>query len=127
MTYDAAHGITVLYGGVLRWRGGVIFFGDTWKWDGGAWIDRNLSGPGPGAMVCDAARDVCVHVGEAGTWELGPACPADVNADGYVNSQDCFHFLAAFFGGEPTADFNADQIINTQDFFDFLAALFAGC
>ncbi len=54
-------------------------------------------------------------------------CAADFNSDGFVNSQDFFDFLAAFFGLQPTADFNADTFINSQDFFDFLAAFFAGC
>jgi hypothetical protein len=54
-------------------------------------------------------------------------CPADFNHDTFVNSQDFFDFLAAFFMLQPTADFNHDTFINSQDFFDFLAALFAGC
>jgi hypothetical protein len=56
-----------------------------------------------------------------------PSCPADFNADGFVNSQDFFDFLGAFFAGKPAADFNADTFINSQDFFDFLGAFFEGC
>ncbi len=54
-------------------------------------------------------------------------CAADFNNDTFVNSQDFFDFLAAFFSLQPAADFNADGFINSQDFFDFLAAFFGGC
>ncbi len=58
----------------------------------------------------------------------GPVhCAPDFNADGLVNSQDFFDFLAAFFASSPTADFNLDGLVNSQDFFDFLTAFFAGC
>ena len=64
---------------------------------------------------------------ESGGFWTGIPCAADFNADGVVNSQDFFDFLAAFFAGEPAADFNADALINSQDFFDFLGTFFAGC
>ncbi|MBC7771180.1 MAG: hypothetical protein H7210_01665, partial [Pyrinomonadaceae bacterium] len=56
-----------------------------------------------------------------------PACPADFNADGEVNSQDFFDFLVAFFATESLADFNHNGVVDSQDFFDFLAAFFVGC
>jgi len=55
------------------------------------------------------------------------ACTADFSGDGFVNSQDFFDFLTAFFALAPNADFNHDSFINSQDLFDFLAAFFAGC
>jgi hypothetical protein len=61
------------------------------------------------------------------TLPFPPACAADFNADGAVNSQDFFDFLAAFFAGTPSADFNHDGVVNSQDFFELLTALFAGC
>lgn len=80
----------------------------------GAWNDNQ-----------DAPGDVVVY----GAVEVAgpPACRADFNGDTFVNSQDFFDFLVAFFANTPNADFNMDGFINSQDFFDFLAAFFAGC
>lgn len=58
----------------------------------------------------------------------GPKCPCDWNSDGFLNSQDFFDFLVAFFGND--ADFNNDGFTNSQDFFDFLTCFFSiptGC
>jgi len=52
-------------------------------------------------------------------------CPCDWNSDAFLNSQDFFDFLAAFFSNN--ADFNNDGLTNSQDFFDFLGCFFAGC
>lgn len=52
-------------------------------------------------------------------------CPADLNFDGVVTSQDFFDFLGGFFGGQ--ADFNNSGQTDSQDFFDFLAAFFTAC
>jgi hypothetical protein len=60
-------------------------------------------------------------------FEVLPACEADFDHNGIVNSQDFFDFLNAFFAVAPAADFNADGIVNSQDFFDFTTAFFAGC
>jgi hypothetical protein len=54
-----------------------------------------------------------------------PACVADWDGSGVVNSQDFFAFLADFFAQD--ADVNADAVTDSADFFAFLAAFFAGC
>jgi hypothetical protein len=75
MAYDAARGVTVLYGG----RGESADFADTWVWDGSAWSARDVDGPGPlnvHEMVYDPVRERVVlfggfHAGEtyADVWE----------------------------------------------------------
>ncbi|MBC7771476.1 MAG: hypothetical protein H7210_03160 [Pyrinomonadaceae bacterium] len=54
-----------------------------------------------------------------------PTCPCDLDSSGFVNSQDLFDFLSAFFSGD--ADFDGSGATNSQDFFDFLACFFGGC
>ncbi|MBC7773770.1 MAG: PQQ-dependent sugar dehydrogenase [Pyrinomonadaceae bacterium] len=56
-----------------------------------------------------------------------PLCPADFDADGAVNSQDFFLFLAAFFDNQLAADFNHDLTVDSQDFFAYVAAFFKVC
>jgi len=56
-----------------------------------------------------------------------PVCRAAFNGDMFVNSQDFFAFIVAFFAPAPNADFNNDDFVNSQDFFDFIVAFFAGC
>lgn len=56
-----------------------------------------------------------------------PRCAGDFNANGVLESEDFFEFLAAFFAGDPRADVNQDGTAISHDFFEFLTALFAGC
>ena len=51
LAYDAARGVTVLFGGQTYARSGqdaIIQFGDTWLWDGQTWREVAKSGPSPG-------------------------------------------------------------------------------
>ena len=74
MAYDAARGVTVLFGGFNN-----LFYGDTWVWNGVAWTQRMVSGPSARyshAMAYDSARGVTVLFGgynnipnNGETWE----------------------------------------------------------
>lgn len=62
MVYDSARQRVVLFGG----RGPDGYFGDTWEWDGSAWMLRetNISPPtGSRRMVFDRTRNVAVLFG----------------------------------------------------------------
>ncbi len=69
-------------------------------------------------------------VAVAGGWlhSLGlRGCPADLNGDGVVNTQDFIAFLGAWANGDELADWNNDGTINTQDFLAYLNDWAAGC
>ncbi|VAX41242.1 hypothetical protein MNBD_PLANCTO03-497, partial [hydrothermal vent metagenome] len=55
------------------------------------------------------------------------SCPADLNGDGVVNTQDFLAFLGAWSAGDPLADWNEDGDINTLDFLAYLTDWAAGC
>jgi hypothetical protein len=88
----------------------------TWTFDSEDEIDNGYHGWSIDNVRITASVFVCRD-----------ACAPDFNADGLLNSQDFFEFLASFFTASPDADFNGDGGVNSQDFFDFLAAFFAGC
>ena len=79
MAYDTQRQVVVLFGGNTsgQWPAGAL--GDTWEWDGDAWMQRApTTSPGPrghGAMAYDSARGVSVFFGGynggdlAETWE----------------------------------------------------------
>ena len=70
------------------------------------------------------------HNGRTEAWVVNfdpPACPADFDYSGTIDSDDFFDFLQAFLNRAVSADFNRDGTIDSQDFFDFLEAFFSGC
>lgn len=79
---------------------------------------------GPNFSVYDLNGDGVMNSADRDIIAL-PACRADWNGSGALDSQDFFDFLIDFFN--TAADFNADGVTNSQDFFDFIGAFFAGC
>ncbi|NUQ53935.1 MAG: hypothetical protein HUU19_14725 [Phycisphaerales bacterium] len=54
-------------------------------------------------------------------------CPADVNADGFVNGDDYDAFASAFDVADAEADFNGDGFVNGDDYDAFASAFDGGC
>ena len=57
----------------------------------------------------------------------GPACPADLNADGAIDFFDVSAFLSAYQSQSPGADFTGDGMFDFFDVSAFLSAYTAGC
>ena len=140
MAYDAARGVTVLFGG---YNGGATYNGETWDWNGTTWTQRLVSGPSPRyghAMAYDAARGVTILFGggtstvtSGETWLLRTSCYA--NCDGsttapILNATDFMCFLNRFRTGDPYANCDhstAPPVVNVIDFACFLNQFAAGC
>ena len=116
--------------------------GDTWTEqtkllpDDGAEGDQfgifvSLSGPPGGEVALIGAQydsDNGSNSGSAYVFDLNcTTCPADLNGDGVVNTQDFLAFLGLWSAGDPLADWNDDGTINTLDFLAYLADWGAGC
>lgn len=86
----------------------------------GAQVFAN-SGDIQGVTVSIDGSATLVATGDA------PACPADFNNDGSVNTQDVLAFLNAWTADDASADCTGDGSINTQDVICFLNAWTAGC
>ncbi|MBL8762014.1 MAG: hypothetical protein JNL50_12005 [Phycisphaerae bacterium] len=54
-------------------------------------------------------------------------CPADWNADGFVNGDDYDSYSELFEAGDPAGDFNNDGFVNGDDYDAFASAFEAGC
>jgi len=89
VTYDAARGVLVLYGG-LQQPGDA--FEETWAWDGERWTRHDAPGPGPRegpGLAYDAARGRVVLFGGAqgddvlgDTWEWDGAAWTRASGEG---------------------------------------------
>ncbi|MHA7811905.1 MAG: FG-GAP-like repeat-containing protein [Phycisphaerales bacterium] len=94
--------------------------------------DSYASGFGMGDINGSGFPDILVDTGSEFTLYLdqcvaGPACPADLNADGDLNFFDVSSFLTAYGASEPVADFNGDGQFNFFDVTAFIVAFNAGC
>jgi hypothetical protein len=87
----------------------------------------DCNGDGRPEFVVGAPNEHFGNGSSNGRAYLFLSCPADMNADGRITSQDFFDFLNAFFAADPRADFTRDGTINSQDFFEYLNAFFEGC
>ena len=54
-------------------------------------------------------------------------CPADTNADEFVDGLDYDAFIGAFLAGDAAADFNADGFVDGLDYDGFVGHFLAGC
>ena len=77
---------------------------------------------GNAAIVSGAPRALeIVDIGDC------PRCPADFNADGFVDSRDIIAFLNAWAAGGSGGDFNGDGETNDADVTAYLFDWTAGC
>lgn len=69
MVFDAAHGVSLLYGGSSGNTDDS--FGDLWAWNGTSWTQIAMGGPTPrsnASMAFDASRQRVVLFGGEGQW-----------------------------------------------------------
>ncbi len=96
MTFDAARGVMVLYGGFGI--GGIHDpLGDTWEYDGVTWTQRqpqHQPPAGPGKLAFDPSRQVSVLLAVGGTWEWdgndwrGPLAVETIDLDDVLVQDD---------------------------------------
>ena len=89
------------------------------------------------ASTLDAGTYTLILTNPAGTLRaatvqvaVASACPADFNADGFLDFFDFDDFISCFEGFCPpglSADFNNDGFADFFDFDDFIAAFESGC
>ncbi len=78
----------------------------------------------------DASALTAVTIGsEGGFWaeQEASVCPADFNADGFLDFTDFDFFIEQFEMGNPVSDFNHDGFLDFTDFDDFIAAFESFC
>ena len=105
-------------------------------WDGGQLIDLNEHIPSGADWHLQAATAINGSgqivgwgrlLGVPTAFLLTPACVADFNGDGSVNTIDVLSFLNAWAAGDSSADINGDGVVNTLDVLAFLNFWNAGC
>jgi probable HAF family extracellular repeat protein len=105
-------------------------------WDGAQMIDLNtLIDPAEGwrLQVATAINDA----GQIAGWGrllgvptaflLTPACTADFNGDGGVDTRDVIAFLNAWVAGQGSADIDGNGVVDTRDVIAFLNLWTTGC
>jgi len=121
MAYDAARGVTVLFGGT----NGSNSNAETWEWNGTAWTQRVVSGPSARwghAMAYDAARGVSVlfggwdGIGNSGeTWEWNGTAWTQRMVSGppprywHEMAYDAVRGLSILFGGRTIGNTNTSD------------------
>lgn len=60
-----------------------------------------------------------------GSQGCPPICPADFNADAFINTGDLFRFLDAWFALDQSADHDGSTTVDVPDLFQFLDDWFA--
>ncbi len=94
-----------------------------------AWVTTDLDGL-PRRTDDPLAIDTGVGVPaiDLGAHEFQPpACAADFDASGFVDTEDFDAFVHAFEAGDPSADFDGSGFVDTDDFDGFVHAFEAGC
>ncbi|MBL8765253.1 MAG: hypothetical protein JNM07_13390 [Phycisphaerae bacterium] len=90
-----------------------------------ALVITDVSGSDVGAYRVRATNDCGDSVSAAARLRLG--CPADFNADGYIDDFDYFDYLNAYHAPGTSADLNGDGEVNEVDFALFAAMFFSAC
>ncbi len=108
--------------------------GYQWKKDGNDISGANANSYSIAATdLGDSGSYTVVISNSCGSLESNPAiltvnpCPADLNADGFVNGDDYDAFASAFDAGDQAADFNNDGFVNGDDYDAFASAFENAC
>ena len=73
------------------------------------------------------AETLAAQIGDIRSYITSFACPADYNADGFLDFTDFDFYISLFESGSIRADFNEDGFIDFTDFDAFVGAFEAGC
>ncbi len=108
-----------------RHLGGIVLAADvTYDVDGdGDFDDPTASNSDPDSG--DESYQVLLYIGNID--EGFGFCPADIDANGLLDSSDFFGFLDQFASGACAADRTFNGTVDSEDFFDFLDDFVAGC